>query len=120
MREVGDGSGAVKALYPKNLARRQATSFFGGAGFSTRTFKAKTVAAIELLRLGEARWFSGSSPTLPSIGGMVFQKHRKKNRVSATPLMVHESDWTWSLPWINHITDVSRPGSGSAFAMAIH
>ena len=27
MREVGDGSGAVKALYPKDLARRQATSF---------------------------------------------------------------------------------------------
>ena len=36
------------------------------------------MAAIELLRLGEARWFSGSSPTLPSIGGMVFQKHGRK------------------------------------------
>ena len=32
-----------------------------------------TVAAMELLQLGEARWFSGSSPTLLSIEGMDFQ-----------------------------------------------
>jgi hypothetical protein len=32
-----------------------------------------TVAAMELLQLGEARWFSGSNPTLLSLGGMAFQ-----------------------------------------------
>jgi hypothetical protein len=32
-----------------------------------------TVAAMELMQLGEARWFSGSNPTLLSLGGMAFQ-----------------------------------------------
>ena len=40
---------------------------FGGGALEA------AVAAMELLQLGEARWFSGSSPTLLSIGGMAFQ-----------------------------------------------
>ena len=50
----------------EEVRRRFVVLFTGGA------LKA-TVAAMELLQLGEARWFSGSSPTLLSIEGMDFQ-----------------------------------------------
>jgi hypothetical protein len=50
----------------EEVGRRFVVWFTGGA-------LEAIVAALELLQLGEARWFSGSSPTLLSIGGMAFQ-----------------------------------------------
>jgi hypothetical protein len=50
----------------EEVGRRFAVWFAGGA-------LEAIVAAMELLQLGEARWFSGPSPTLLSIGVMAFQ-----------------------------------------------
>jgi hypothetical protein len=50
----------------EEVLRRFVVWFAGGA-------LEATVAAMELLQLGEVRWFSGSSPTPLSIGGMAFQ-----------------------------------------------
>ena len=49
----------------EEVGRRFAVCFAGGA-------LEAAVAAMELLQLGKARLFSGSSPTLLLIGGMAF------------------------------------------------